>query len=140
PPTAVRQFARHRPAVLAATIVGVFALAGLFAPLIAIHDPLDQSAGPRLYPPNVVLWFGTDEFGRSVYSRVVYGTRIAFTVGIASALAAAVAGSLLGLAGAYFGGLVDWLITIIVDLLYAFPTILLAIALAVVLGPSMQTV
>jgi peptide/nickel transport system permease protein len=126
--------------MLAAVIVCVFAFAALFAPLIAINDPLDQTVGPRLYPPNVVLWFGTDEFGRSVYSRVVYGSRIAFTVGIASALAAALAGSLLGLAGGYFGGLLDWAITIVVDLLYAFPTILLAIALAVVLGPSMQTV
>jgi peptide/nickel transport system permease protein len=126
--------------VVAATIVGIFGAAALFAPLIAIHDPLDQTVGPRLYPPNVVLWFGTDEFGRSVYSRVVYGTRIAFGVGLASAVVAGVAGSLLGLVGGYFGGVLDWASTIVVDLLYAFPTILLAIALAVVLGPSMQTV
>ena len=62
-----------------AAVAGVYLLVALLAPLIAPYNPLDTAAGPRLYPPNVQNWFGTDEYGRDVFSRVVYGARIAFT-------------------------------------------------------------
>ena len=84
-PRPIRRFLRHRPAVLAAALIGVYLLTALLAPVIAPYNPLDTSAGPRLYPPNVQNWFGTDEFGRDVFSRVVYGARIAFTVGVSAA-------------------------------------------------------
>jgi peptide/nickel transport system permease protein len=136
----MRRFLRHRPAVLAATLIAIYALAGIFAPLVAPHDPLDLSVGPRLYPPNVENWFGTDEYGRDIFSRVVFGARIAFTVGLGAALLACLFGSAIGIAGGYVGGLTDRLVTVLIDLVFAFPTILLAIAVAVFMGPSMQTV
>jgi len=139
-PRPIRRFLRHRPAVLAAALIGVYLLTALLAPVIAPYNPLDTSAGPRLYPPNVQNWFGTDEYGRDVFSRVVYGARIAFTVGVSAALIAALVGSTIGLLGGYFGGALDRVVTVGIDLVFAFPTILLAVALAVFMGSSMQTV
>jgi ABC-type dipeptide/oligopeptide/nickel transport system permease subunit len=139
-PRPIRRFLRHRPAVLAASLIGVYLLTALLAPVIAPYNPLDTSAGPRLYPPNVQNWFGTDEYGRDVFSRVVYGARLAFTVGVSAALIAAVVGSGIGLLGGYFGGALDRAVTAGIDLVFAFPTILLAVALAVFLGSSTQTV
>jgi peptide/nickel transport system permease protein len=115
-------------------------VAFVFAPAIAPFDPLGMSAGPRLYPPNMLNWMGTDEFGRDVYSRVLYGARIAVTVGVSAAFMAAVIGSAMGILAGYFGGLLDRLLTIVIDMIFAFPTTLLAIALAVFLSPSMRTV
>jgi peptide/nickel transport system permease protein len=139
-PGAARRFLRHQPAVLAATLIGVYLVAAVLAPVIAPYDPLSMSAGPRLYPPNGVHWFGTDEFGRDVFSRVLYGARIAFVVGVTAALAAAIVGSTVGMIAGYLGGLVDRLVTMLIDLVFAFPTILLAFALAVFLSPRMETV
>jgi peptide/nickel transport system permease protein len=139
-PRAARRFLRHRPAVFAATTIVVYLIAALLAPLIAPYNPLDTAAGPRLYPPNVQNWFGTDEYGRDVFSRVVYGARIAFTVGLSAALGAALLGSTMGMLGGYLGGRTDRLVTVAIDLVFAFPTILLAVALAVFMGASMQTV
>src|SRR5262245_17664911 len=124
-PHAVRRFLRHRPAVFAASTIVLDLMVALLAPFIAPYDPLDMAAGPRLYPPNVQNWFGTDEYGRDVFSRVVYGARIAFTVGCAAALAAALVGSTIGLLGGYFGGALDRVVTVGIDLVFAFPTILL---------------
>jgi peptide/nickel transport system permease protein len=139
-PRSIQRFLRHRPAVLAASVIGLYLLVALLAPVIAPYDPLDMSAGPRLYPPNVQHWFGTDEFGRDIFSRVVYGARIAFTVGVSAGLIAALVGSTIGMLGGYFGGAPDRAVTIVIDLVFAFPTILLAVALAVFMGSSMQTV
>src|SRR5260370_25995570 len=80
----LRRFGRHRPAVLASLLIGMYLIAAVFPPVVAHDDPLDMSAGPRLYPPNIVNWFGTDEFGLDVFSRVVHGARIAFIVGLGS--------------------------------------------------------
>jgi peptide/nickel transport system permease protein len=139
-PRPLRRFLRHRPAVLASMVIVLYLLAAALAPELAPRDPLDMSAGPRLYPPNPVHWFGTDEYGRDIYTRVLYGARIALTVGLSASLAACVIGSAIGLVGGYFGGLVDRVASMLVDLVFAFPTILLAIALAVFMNPSMQTV
>jgi peptide/nickel transport system permease protein len=126
--------------VLAAVVIVLYCLAFLFAPGIARFDPLDMAAGPRLYPPNIMHWMGTDEYGRDVFSRVVYGARIALTVGASAALIAAVIGSLLGILAGYFGGILDRLLSIVIDMIFAFPATLLAIALAVFLSPSVRTV
>lgn len=127
---ALRRFARHRPALVGAAVIGVYLVAALLANVLAPYDPLDMSAGPRLATPDVQHWFGTDEFGRDVLSRVIYGARIAFTVGVVSASAAAILGSAVGVLGGYFGGLLDRAVTMLIDLIFAFPTLLLAIAVA----------
>ena len=125
-----QRFGRHRPALIGAAVIGVYLITALLADVLAPYDPLDMSAGPRLAIPDAAHWFGTDEFGRDVLSRLVYGARIAFTVGVLSASAAAILGSTIGLLGGYFGGLVDRAVTMLIDLIFAFPTILLAIAVA----------
>lgn len=126
--------------MLAASIISLYALAGVFAPFVAFHDPLDMSAGPRLAPPDALHWFGTDEFGRDVFSRIVFGARIALTVGGGSSLIALAMGGLIGVVGGYLGGWADRVATMLIDMLYAFPALLLAIALAVFLNPSTETV
>jgi peptide/nickel transport system permease protein len=137
---AFSRFVRSRLTVVAALVLALYVLTFVFAPAIARFDPLSMSAGPRLYPPNTLNWMGTDEFGRDVYSRVVYGARIALTVGASAAFTAAIVGSALGLLAGYFGGLLDRLLSIVIDMIFAFPTTLLAIALAVFLSPSVKTV
>lgn len=139
-PRPIARFLHHRPAVLAGVIILVYTLVALFAPALAPYDPLDMSAGSRLQPPDGAYWFGTDEFGRDIFSRIVYGARIAFTVGVSAALVASIAGSTIGMLAGYLGGPVDRLVSMGIDLVFAFPTILLAIALAVFLNPRMETV
>lgn len=129
-----RRFVRHRPAVVGAAVIGVYLITALLAGALAPYDPLDMSAGPRLEAPSWAHWFGTDEFGRDVLSRVIYGARIAFTVGVLSASGAAILGSMIGVMGGYFGGLMDRTVTMLIDLVFAFPTILLAIAVAAFLS------
>jgi len=131
---AARRFVRHRPAVVGAVVIGVYLITALLADVLAPYDPLDMSAGPRLEAPDTSHWFGTDEFGRDVLSRVIYGARIAFTVGVLSASGAAILGSMIGVLGGYFGGLMDRGATMLIDLVFAFPTILLAIAVATFLS------
>jgi len=125
-----RRFARHKPALVGAAVILVYLLAALLADVLAPYDPLDMGAGSRLTGPDAAHWFGTDEYGRDVLSRVIYGARIAFVVGVLSASGAAVVGMLIGVLGGYFGGLLDRGVTMLIDLVFAFPTILLAIAVA----------
>ena len=125
-----RRFARHKPALVGAAVIFIYLLAALLADVVAPYDPLDMGAGSRLTGPDAAHWFGTDEYGRDVLSRVIYGARIAFVVGVLSATGAAVVGMLIGVLGGYFGGLLDRGVTMLIDLVFAFPTILLAIAVA----------
>lgn len=127
---ALRRFGRHRPAIIGAAVIGVYLATALLADVLAPYNPLDMSSGPRLGTPDADHWFGTDEFGRDVLSRVIFGARIAFTVGVLSASAAAILGSTIGVLGGYFGGLLDRVVTMLIDLIFAFPTILLAVAVA----------
>src|SRR5207244_1246930 len=136
----LKRLIRSRLTVVAAAMIVLYCVAFLFAPGIARFDPLDMAAGPRLYPPNILHWMGTDEFGRDVFSRIVYGARIALTVGASAAMLAALIGSLLGILAGYFGGSLDRLLSIVIDMIFAFPGTLLAIALAVFLSPSVRTV
>lgn len=115
-------------------------LATLLAPLLATHDPLAQSIRSRFQGPSASHWLGTDNFGRDLYSRIMHGYRTSVSVALAAVLMATVAGTVAGLAAAYAGGWVDRVIMRLMDILLAFPIILLAIAVLAVLGPgSMNT-
>ncbi|UCH26399.1 MAG: ABC transporter permease [Trueperaceae bacterium] len=114
--------------VLVVTVVAVF------APLIVPQDPNRQDLFARLQPPNAEHLLGTDNFGRDQLSRLIYGARISLTVGVVAVLIAAALGSLLGLVAGYFGGLVDNLLMRLIDVLMAFPTLLLAIVFLAMLG------
>ena len=118
--------------VLCVVVLGLAA----FAPLIATHDPFAQSIRARLQGPTVEHWLGTDNFGRDVYSRVLHGYRTSIGTAVGAVLLATLAGGVAGLVAAYAGGWADRVIMRFMDILLAFPIILLAIAVLAVLGPG----
>jgi peptide/nickel transport system permease protein len=134
--TAVRVL--QRPTARAgAIIVAVFLLLTVAAPLIAPHDPYEQDLAATLAAPSWVHPFGTDQYGRDVLSRVIYGSRTALLSIVVVDCIALVVGSALGLVAGYFGGRVDSVIMRIVDVLLAFPYLLLAMIIVAALGPSL---
>jgi ABC-type dipeptide/oligopeptide/nickel transport system permease subunit len=129
---------RHPSIAVGGAIVLLVVLAALLAPWLAPFDPAQQQLVARLRPPGMMGHvLGTDRFGRDVLSRVLYGARISLIVGPASVLLAAAVGLTLGLVAGYFGGWLDMLIGRIFDVMLAFPSILLALAVVAALGPSL---
>lgn len=122
---------------IGAGIVLVAALAALLAPLLAPYDPAAQQLALRLQGPSAAHPFGLDELGRDILSRVIMGARISFLVGLAVVSVSATVGICLGSLAGYFGGWIDDVVSRVIDVLLAFPGILLAIALVAVLGPSL---
>jgi peptide/nickel transport system permease protein len=123
-----------------ATIVLAVILAALFGPLVAPFDPSTQQMELRLEGPTGLHWFGLDELGRDILTRVLYGARISLLVGVVVVGVSATVGITLGAIAGYFGGRVDEIISRVIDILLAFPGLLLAIALVAVLGPSLTNV
>jgi peptide/nickel transport system permease protein len=120
----------------AAICVVMLVAIAVFAPVIAPYDPLTQSVLNANLQPSADHWLGTDQFGRDVLSRVIFGSRSSLLLGVLSPLVAAVAGSILGVTAGYFGGIVDRLVGRLIDLLLAFPALLLGILVAAALGPG----
>jgi ABC-type dipeptide/oligopeptide/nickel transport system permease subunit len=128
---------QYRNLVLGASIVLVLLSAGLLAPLLAPYDPYTQNLAITFHPPSLAHLFGTDEYGRDMFSRVLYGARLSqleITVSVSMALAIGVP---LGMISGYMGGLTDQVILWFIDLLYAFPGIVLAILIVAILGPGL---
>jgi peptide/nickel transport system permease protein len=123
-----------------AAIVLVVIVAALFGPMVAPFDPSTQQMALRLEGPTGLHWFGLDELGRDIFTRVLYGARISLLVGLVVVGVSATVGIALGAIAGYFGGRVDEVISRIIDILLAFPGLLLAIALVAVLGPSLTNV
>ena len=134
----LRRLARHPTALLGIVLVGTFLGLALTAPLVSPFDPTAQPAR-RLLPPGGRYLLGTDEFGRDVFSRIVHGARISLQVGIVSVGLALAVGGVLGLVSGYCLGIVDALTGRLVDVMFAFPSIILIIALSGVLGASLTT-
>ena len=132
---------RSQPLGIAgAFIVLVMILAALFAPYISPYDPELNDFGAMLFPPDPSHWLGTDEFGRDIFSRLIWGSRTAMLVGFSCALVGSTAGLLIGVASAYFGGKLDILLQRVIDIFIAFPAIILALAIVTVLGPGTENV
>jgi peptide/nickel transport system permease protein len=123
--------------MVGAVIVLFTIVVAVCAPLIAPYDPSNQDAD-RLLGPSAAHLLGTDELGRDTFSRVVYGARVSLEVGIVAVFVSLVFGGLLGILSGYFGGALDSIIMRIVDILFAFPGLILAIVIAGLLGPSSQ--
>ncbi|PHR52974.1 MAG: ABC transporter permease [Robiginitomaculum sp.] len=121
---------------IAAVLVVVFIITAVFAPTLAPYDPLSQSILNINKHPSWEHWLGTDQFGRDVMSRMIYGSRNSLIFGLLSPIFAAILGVTLGVTAGYFGGIVDRLISRVVDMLMAFPELLLAILIAAALGGS----
>lgn len=120
--------------IFAVAIILIFLAIAIFAPLIAPYDPLAQSIARINRPPSWENWLGTDQFGRDVLSRMIYGSRNSLLFGLISPVLAAIFGTTLGVIAGYFGGMIDRVISRLVDLLLAFPELLLAILIAAALG------
>jgi len=117
-------------------MIVVLAMAAIFAPVIAPYDPLHQDILARLKGPSAAHWLGTDQFGRDVLSRILFGLRSSLMISGGAVFAAFLAGSLLGLTAAYYKGWADRIIMRLMDVLFAFPVMLLAIGVIALLGPG----
>jgi peptide/nickel transport system permease protein len=134
---ALRLLLRRRGAVFGLAVIALFVLVALLAPWIAPHDPLATSWGAIRKPPSSAYWLGTDEIGRDVLSRVIWGARASLLAGVISVTLSLAIGLPIGLAAGYLGGWVDALISRMTDAMLACPFLILAIALAAFLGPSL---
>ena len=134
-------FTRTKPlGGFGAAVAIILILAALFAPFIATHDPYKTNYRALFAPPSSEAWFGTDDVGRDVYSRVIYGSRISLYVGLVSALIGCTIGLLVGIASVHFGGVTDLVVQRIVDAMMAFPLLILAIGIMSTLGASLENV
>ena len=124
-------------AMIGSVIIGILLLVVIFAPLIAPYDPFLNNMAERLQAPNWSHFFGTDQFGRDIFSRVIYGSRIEIWIIFLVSLISGGAGTLLGVISGYFGGIVDEIIMRTTDMFLAFPSLVLAMAFAAALGPSL---
>ncbi|MCR8642732.1 ABC transporter permease [Paenibacillus sp. N1-5-1-14] len=133
-----RGLRRNKLAMIGAVIIVFFVLIALLAPLLTNYDHTTPVLEDRLLPPSSTHWFGTDDLGRDLFARIVYGARTSLTVGFVSVIVSMIAGSFLGILAGYYGRWVDMLISRFFDILLAFPGILLAIAVVSALGPSLE--
>jgi peptide/nickel transport system permease protein len=131
---------RGKMNVAAGCFLLLMVLVAAAAPLIAPYDPLSMQPAVRFEGPSLQHVFGTDEYGRDVLTRLMFGARISLEVGIISVGISLVVGSILGLVAGYYRGMVDMLISRLMDILFAFPAILLAIALMAMLGSDIRNV
>jgi peptide/nickel transport system permease protein len=134
---ALRRLLRRKGAVLGLTIIALFVAAAVLAPWLAPYDPTAQSWTLVRKPPSWLHWLGTDEVGRDTLSRVIFGARASLLAGVISVCIAVGIGVPLGLTAGYLGGFVDGLLSRLVDAMLACPYLILAIALAAFLGPSL---
>lgn len=142
---ALRRFKHDPPSLVAASVIVIIVFAALFAPFVATHDPHEQffegltlEGAPK--PPDSEFWLGTDLLGRDLYSRLLYGARASLIIGVAANAVAVLLGTLLGVTAGYVGGWIGTAIMRFTDLMMAFPALLLAIALAAILKPSLWIV
>jgi peptide/nickel transport system permease protein len=142
----VRKLFGHQGLMLGAVLLGLIVVAALFAPLLAPHDPYAQDVVQRLIPP---VWhekgswmhvLGTDKLGRDYLSRLLYGARISLTIGLAAATISSLIGTTLGVLAGYFGGRVDAVISYIITTRLALPVVLVALAMASLVGGSLKVV
>ena len=132
-----RTFFSNRLALFGTVVMTGFILMGIFAPLLAPYDPLQQDLAGKFAPPSAAHPFGQDELGRDILSRVIYGARISLTAGLAAVAIATGLGTLIGVVAGYFGRWPDSVLMRLMDVVLAFPSILLAIVIVSILGPSL---
>ncbi|TEU16764.1 MAG: ABC transporter permease [Anaerolineales bacterium] len=136
---ALQRLRRDRAAVASAIFLLLLIIISILAPVLAPQDPIEINLGQRLAPPATQGYpLGADDLGRDILSRLIWGGRVSLVVGFSAVLVAMVLGVLVGLIGGYFGGWLDSLIMRLIDILMAFPAILLAIAIVASLGPGLR--
>ena len=133
-----RTFKKNKSAMVGFGIVIFFIILAIVGPYIAPQGIDDQNLSIRLQAPSSDFWFGTDDLGRDVLSRILHGAQLSLTVGLTAVLMSAVVGSFLGIIAGYYGRWIDTIISRVFDIMLAFPSILLAIAIVSILGPSLR--
>ena len=136
----VQGLVRNKGALAGLIILLLLILAAIFAPLITTYDPIKIDPPSRTLPPSRDHWMGTDAFGRDIYTRVVYGARVSLPVGLIAVSIAATVGAILGLVAGYYGRWADGIIMRVIDVMLAFPNIMLALVIVAILGPSIRNV
>lgn len=133
--------ARRSANVIAGSLILLVVVgAAIFAPVISKYDPLEMAPVDRLKPPNAQNLFGTDKFGRDVFTRVLYGAQISLQVGLVAVTLATLVGTVLGLTAGFYGGLIDTIIMRLIDVMLAFPGVLMALAIVAILGSNLPNV
>lgn len=135
--TMIRQ---NKLAALSAAIIAVIALAAIFAPLAAPYDPYAQTLTARLQAPGGAHILGTDELGRDVFSRIIYGARVSLLVGLVPTIISMAVGTVLGLCAGFYGGKVDFAIMRLADVMLAFPSLLLAMVITYTIGGGLVSI
>jgi peptide/nickel transport system permease protein len=135
---AVKRFFHHKLGVIGFVVLALVFLAGIFAPAVSPYDPTQVDVKNIRSAPTAEHWFGTDELGRDILSRVIFGTRVTLMVMVISVSLALVGGTLLGLIAGYAGGKVEAVLMMIMDALLSFPMLILALAIIAILGPGIQ--
>ncbi|MGH2551298.1 MAG: oligopeptide ABC transporter permease [Thermomicrobiales bacterium] len=136
----LRAFMRHRLAVAGAVVIFLLILIALFAPLVANHNPNRVDLLAASSGPNSTHWLGTDDIGRDVFSRIVYGTRVSLSVGLVAVTIYVLIGTILGAISGYFGGWIDSTLQRLTDAVMCFPSLIIIIAAVAILGPSIVNV
>jgi len=131
---------KQRLAAFGALLVAIMVVMALVPGLIAPHDPEIISFESMLLPPDSTYWLGTDQFGRDLLSRIIYGARTALFIGFIAAFVGATTGLVLGVASAFFGGRIDLIVQRLIDVLIAFPTIIIALTVVAVFGSDLHNV
>ncbi len=134
----LRAFLANRLAIAGVVILLLLVLGATFAPILVPYSPTATDFSALQQGPSAKHWFGTDQLGRDILSRVFYGSRVSLAAGLVSVLIALVLGGLIGLVAGFYGGWIDDVLMRLTDAMLAFPFLVLAIALAAVLGPSLQ--
>ncbi|MCA9833204.1 MAG: ABC transporter permease [Thermomicrobiales bacterium] len=135
-----RRFRKNPMCIVGTFLVILLLFIAIFGRMLAPYDPILVDTPARFSPPNSTNWFGTDEFGRDIFSRILYGGRLAVQIGLVSVVVAFLGGIVLGLISGYYGGFVDTILSRILEIWLSFPDILFVIAVVAMLGPSLQTV
>ncbi len=133
-----RRFTKEKTAVFGLLVILLFALLAVFAPALAPFDPLAQDIPNGLAPPSPDHWMGTDKLGRDIFSRMLYGARISLGAGVGVVIMAGLVGISVGIIAGYRGGWPDEALMRVTDIFFAFPSLILAMAIAGALGPSLQ--
>lgn len=137
---ALRRLRRHRLAVVGLVFLALLVLCALAADFVSPYRPLEQAMNQRLRPPSAAHLLGTDDFGRDILTRVLFGSRISLQIGFVAVGIAGSVGVLFGLLSGYFGGWIDNVLMRLMDILLAFPAILLAVTIMALLGPNTTNV
>ena len=136
-PAILKRLLKDRLTLFSIIFLSIIISSALFAPLLASHDPHQQNLAKMRKEPSLENWFGTDEFGRDIFSRLIFGARNTLLIGIIAVSIGLISGTVLGLISGYFGGYIDNILMRLVDLMLAFPYFLLAILIVATLGPGM---